>query len=178
MKTQYIVTSAVIAAIYVVLTLPFGQVAIGPIQFRMAECMAVLPILTPAAIPGITVGCFLSNLINPQNLGPIDIIFGSLATLFAAVSTAWLYSVLKNLAAVPRDLICLIPPVVFNALIVGTYLTFLLSRDATVRVTMILINIAYLALSELVVVYLIGYPLLIILRKSGVVRIWKETKNP
>ncbi len=175
-KTLFIVTSAAIAASYVVLTLPFAQIAYGPLQFRLAECMAVLPILTPAAIPGITIGCFLANLFSPQNLGPIDIIFGSFATLLSAISTRWLYAVLKYQKSFRRDVISLIPPVVFNALIVGTYLTFLLT-DGPVRATMIIVNIAYIALSEAIVVYLIGYPLLIILRKSGVGRIWEETKR-
>jgi len=62
--TLYLATSAVIAALYVVLTLPFAQFAFGPIQFRLAEIMVVLPILTPAAIPGLTLGCFLANLLN------------------------------------------------------------------------------------------------------------------
>lgn len=175
-KTLYVVTSAAIAAIYVVLTLPFAQIAYGPIQFRLAESMAVLPIITPAAIPGLTIGCFLANLFSPQSLGPIDFIFGSLATLLSAVSTRWIFRLLNKMKGIFRDLISLLPPVVFNALIVGTYLTYLLT-EGPVRGTMILINIGYIALSETVVVYLIGYPLLTILRKSGVGRIWEESEK-
>lgn len=175
-NTLYVVTSAAIAAVYVILTLPFAQIAYGPLQFRLAESMAVLPILTPAAIPGLTLGCFLANLLSPQNLGPVDIIFGSMATLLSAVCTRWLYRVLRRFKDFRRDWIALLPPVVFNALIVGTYLTFLLT-EGSVRVTMIVINIAYIALSETVVVYLIGYPLLVILRKSGVGRIWEGAKK-
>ena len=90
--TSYLATSGVIAALYVVLTLPFAQFAFGPIQFRLAEIMTVLPIFSPAAIPGLTIGCFLSNLLNPDNLGPIDIIFGSLATLLAATWTRSIFA--------------------------------------------------------------------------------------
>lgn len=166
-KTLYIVTSAAIAAIYVILTLPFAQIAFGPVQFRLAECMTVLPILMPAAIPGLTIGCFLSNLLNSNNLGPIDIIFGSLATLLAAVSTRWIFVSMKRVTGIAKDWIALLPPVILNALIVGTYLTFLLTTGPVLG-TVILMNIGYIALSQAVVIYLIGFPLLLLLRKSGV----------
>ncbi|MBN1776290.1 MAG: QueT transporter family protein [Clostridiales bacterium] len=175
-NTLYVVTSAAVAAVYVILTLPFAQIAYGPLQFRLAESMAVLPILMPAAIPGLALGCFLANLLSPMNLGPVDIIFGSLATLLSAICTRWLYHVFAKIKEFKKDLIALLPPVILNALIVGTYLTFLLT-DGPVLPSLILINIAYIALSETVVVYLIGYPLLIILRKSGVGRIWEGAKK-
>jgi len=174
-ETLFVVTSAAIAAVYVVLTLPFAQVAFGPLQFRLAESMSILPILTPAAIPGLTIGCFLSNLLNPQNLGPIDIVFGTIATLLSAVCTRYLYRILHKIKEVPRDLASLLPPIVFNALIVGTYLTFLLT-DGPVLMTMIVINVGWIALSETLVVYVIGYPILLILRKSGVGRIWERKR--
>ncbi len=175
-NTLFVVTSAAIAAVYVLFTLPFAQIAYGPLQFRLAESMAVLPILTPAAIPGLTLGCFLSNLLNPMNLGPVDIIFGSIATLLSAICTRWLYHALERAKGYIKDLIALLPPVVFNALIVGIYLTFLIT-DGPVLPALIMTNIAYIALSESVVVYLIGYPLLIVLRKSGVGRIWEGVKK-
>jgi uncharacterized membrane protein len=176
-KTLYISAAAVVAALYVVLTLPFAQFAFGPIQFRLAECMVVLPILMPASIPGLTIGCMLANLLNPGSLGPIDIIFGSLATLLAAIGTRWISVSLVKITGHWKDFVTLIPPVVLNALIVGTYLTFLLT-DGSVRGTIILMNIAYVALSEAVVVYGIGYPLLVILRKTKIERIWKGNVRP
>ena len=175
-KTLYVVTSAAIAAVYVIMTLLFAPIAYGPLQFRLAESMAVLPILNPAAIPGLTLGCFLANLLSPTTLGPVDIIFGSLATLLSAVCTRWLYHALEKSSGFKRDFFALLPPVIFNALIVGTYLSFLLT-NGPVLLSVILVNIAYIALSETVVVYLIGYPLLIIFRKSGVGRIWERAKK-
>jgi uncharacterized membrane protein len=170
-KTLYIATAAMIAALYVILTFLLFKFASGIIQFRLSECLAVLPILTPAAIPGLTIGCLLFNLFNPESLGPVDIVFGSLATLMAAISTRWISEKLKRISGAGKDLIALLPPVIFNALIVGTYLTFLLT--GSIQVTIVLVNIAYIALSEAFVVYMIGFPLLVLLRKSGIEKLMK-----
>ena len=78
-----IAIGGLVAALYVVLTLPAAQFAYGPIQFRLAEVLTILPAYGFGSIPGVTIGCFLANLLNPGNLGPIDIIFGTLATLIA-----------------------------------------------------------------------------------------------
>lgn len=165
-RSLYLATAAVMAALYVVLTLPFAQIAFGPLQFRLAECMVVLPILMPAAIPGLTIGCFLANLLNPGNLGPIDIVFGSLATLFAAVLTYRIAKWAPFAKRMQNDIVALLPPIIVNALIVGTYLAFLLTEGA-IRVTMIIVNIVSIGLSEMVIVYIIGLPILIVLRKAG-----------
>jgi uncharacterized membrane protein len=173
--TLYLTTSAVIAALYVVFTLPFAQFAFGPIQFRLAEIMVILPIFTPAAIPGLTIGCFLANLLNPNNLGVIDIVFGSLATLAAAVLTRLIARKCKKLPLVPRDLLSIFPAVPVNAIIVGTYLSFLLNTTGdTVTLAVIAVNVLYVGLSEAVVVYALGYPFLILLRKTHLDRIWDK----
>ena len=104
--------SGVIAAAYVVLTLPFAAVAFGPIQFRAAEALTLLPFCTPYAIPGLFFGCFLSNLLFST---PIDAIVGSLATLVAAILT---YKC-KNVW------VSAIPPVVVNALAIGLMLSLI-----------------------------------------------------
>lgn len=171
--TFYLVTSAVIAALYVVLTLPFAQFAFGPIQFRLAEIMVVLPILTPAAIPGLTLGCFLANLLNPMNLGVIDIVFGSLATLIAAVLTRWISRKVIRISERPREILALVPPVIVNAVIVGLYLSFLLT-DGPVTGALIAMNILYVGLSEAVVVYALGFPFLLVLKKTHIDRIWQK----
>jgi|SRR5665647_1885481 len=171
--TLYLATSAVIAALYVVLTLPFAQFAFGPIQFRLAEIMVVLPILTPAAIPGLTLGCFLANLLNPMNLGVIDIVFGSLATLIAAVLTRWIILKTIRISARPRDILALVPPVIINAVIVGIYLSYLLT-DGPVTALLIAMNILYVGLSEAAVVYALGFPFLLVLRKTNIERIWQK----
>ena len=167
-KTLYLTTGGVIAALYVLLTLPFANFAFGPVQFRLAEAMAFLPILTPAAIPGLTIGCFLANLLNPDNLGIIDIVFGSAATLLAAILTRFISVKLENQKS--RDILALTPPVLCNALIVGTYLTFLLANGSPATMGMILMNVLSIALSETFVVYVLGLPVMVGLRRTKLIQ--------
>ena len=101
-RVKYITQSAMIAAIYVVLTLFISafNLASGAIQIRISEALTVLPAFTPAAIPGLFIGCFISNLISGGLI--LDVIFGSLATLIGACGT---YLLRKWKWAVP------IPPI-------------------------------------------------------------------
>jgi uncharacterized membrane protein len=173
--TLFIATSAVIAALYVVLTLPFAQFAFGPIQFRLAEIMVVLPIFTPAAIPGLTLGCFLANLLNPMGPNVIDMIFGSLATLIAAILTRWVYQKAKKFTETKKNILALVPPVLVNGLIVGTYLPFIMTTDGQVTGTLIAVNILYVALSEALVVYALGLPFLLVLKRTHFDNIWNKS---
>ena len=109
-STRKITFGGVIAALYVVLTVvanAFG-LASGAIQVRISEALTILPVFTTAAIPGLTVGCVLANLIT--GCAPWDVVFGSLATLIGAVGTrmlrkkpllAWIPPVIANMAIVP-----------------------------------------------------------------------------
>lgn len=105
--TQFLAEAAVIGAIYTVITLLFAPISFGEVQIRFSEALTILPFFTPAAIPGLFVGCILSNLFSGAL--PLDIIFGSLATLIGAVFTYKLRS-FKWLAPVP--------PIVANAVII------------------------------------------------------------
>ena len=108
-KVLFLTQAAVIAALYVVLTFvaqAFG-LASGAIQVRFSEALCLLPCLTPAAVPGLTVGCILANLLT--GCAPWDVVFGSLATLIGAVGTR----MMKN-----RPLLSWIPPVLSNTVIV------------------------------------------------------------
>lgn len=106
-RTIYITQAAVIAAIYTVLIFVFQFSSFGPIQFRIAEALTILPYFTPAAIPGVTIGCLLSNLLFRADI--LDVIFGSLATLIAAFLS---YHLRENKFFVP------IPPILVNAIII------------------------------------------------------------
>ncbi|HAN20724.1 MAG TPA: transporter [Clostridiales bacterium] len=109
-KTNYLVTSAVIAAMYVALTFlsnAFG-LASGVIQVRISEALTILPVFTPAAIPGLFIGCILANSIT--GLALWDVVFGSLATLLGALGTYYLgknkwvapvFPILANVLIVP-----------------------------------------------------------------------------
>ena len=109
-KALMVATGGVIAAMYVVLTVIANALGLasGAIQVRFSEALTILPVFTPAAIPGLTVGCVLANLIT--GCAPWDVVFGSLATLIGALGTwllrkkpmlAWIPPVLSNVAIVP-----------------------------------------------------------------------------
>ena len=91
-KVTFLTQAAVIAAIYVVLTIIFAPFSFGEVQVRISEALTVLPFFTPAAIPGLFVGCIIANLFGGAI--PADIIFGSIATLLGALGT---YALRKNL---------------------------------------------------------------------------------
>jgi uncharacterized membrane protein len=106
-KVLFLTQAAMIAAIYVVLTLVFAPFSYGEIQVRVSEALTILPFFTPAAIPGLFLGCFFSNLLGGSIL--LDVIGGSLATLIAAIFS-YLLRRHKYLVA--------LPPIVVNILVV------------------------------------------------------------
>ena len=112
-KLVVICQAAVIAALYVVLTYVFSAFASGVIQVRVSEALTILPAFTPAAIPGLVIGCLLSNTLTGCVL--LDIIFGSVATLIGALGS---YALRRHTWLVP------IPPIVSNMIIVPFVLRF------------------------------------------------------
>ena len=88
-KAVFITQAAVIAALYTVLVIIFNYCSFGPIQFRIAEALTILPYFTPAAIPGLFVGCLLSNILGGAAIW--DIIFGSIATLIVPFVLKYAY---------------------------------------------------------------------------------------
>lgn len=177
---RQITLAAVIAAAYIVLTLPMAQFAFGPVQFRLAEVLAVLAVITPAAIPGLFLGCLLANTLNPQSLGLIDILFGSLATFVSAWLTWRLTQSIIQKKSVQAEIqhqnrrrlkgieriIVLLPPIVVNALVVGFYLPFLLPEQS-ITVGLIAGFMLSILLSQSIVILLIGIPLLLALEKAA-----------
>ncbi len=99
--------TAVVAALYAVLTLALPMLSYGPIQIRFSEALTVLPFLFPETIPGLAIGCFLSNLLGSPYA--LDMIFGTLATLVAALWTS----------RCRRKWFAPLPPVIANTVIVG-----------------------------------------------------------
>ena len=86
-RTRDLCLTAMIAAIYAALTLGLQAISFGPVQFRVSEALTLLPILFPQAIPGLTLGCLISNLFSPLGATVYDVVFGTLATLVAAILT-------------------------------------------------------------------------------------------
>lgn len=122
MNTKYLTKASLIAALYIVLVilqmlpLPFINLTFGPIQLRVAEGLVLLPLVESAAIPGVFVGCLLSNLLLSyfSGFGLIDILGGSLVTLIAAYLTSKMRSKIKGI----------LPPVILNGLIVSIWVSY------------------------------------------------------
>ena len=132
-NTNFLTQAAAIAALYVVLTLIANALGLASysIQVRFSEALAILPIFTPAAVPGLFVGCLLSNVLS----GCIfwDIIFGPIATLLGAIGTRLLRKKRKWLAT--------LPPVLSNTLIVPFILSFAYKFEGSLPYFMLTVGI-------------------------------------
>ena len=113
-KTRLMTESALIAAVYVALVLLFKPISFGAIQFRIAEALCVLPFFSLSAVPGLAIGCLLGNFFSGAAMP--DVIFGTFATLLAAILS-------YELRTVSKWLVCL-PPILANAIIVPFVLQY------------------------------------------------------
>ena len=113
-KVLFLTQAAMIAAIYVVLTIVFQPFSFGQVQVRIAEALTILPMFTPAAIPGLYIGCMIGNILGGSILP--DIIWGSFATLIGAVFTYLLRKQSRYLA--------ILPPIISNTVIVPLVLRY------------------------------------------------------
>ncbi|SDK70218.1 QueT transporter family protein [Natronincola ferrireducens] len=150
-RTKFLTQAAMIAAIYVVMVEVFKPFAYGMVQVRIAEALTVLPFFTAAAIPGLTIGVIVSNIIGPY--GMIDIVFGSLATFMAAYLSY----------RMPKKALVPLPPVLVNAVIIGAMLYFIFL--GTPDEMPLLPIMGWVGLGQIVACYGLGYPLMNILEK-------------
>ena len=130
-KLLFMVQAAMIAAIYVVLTVLFAPFSFGHIQVRLAEALTVLPYFTPAAIPGLAIGCLIGNVLAGAVLW--DVIFGSLATLIGAYFTYLLRKQNKFLAP--------IPPIISNTIIIPLILRYAYGLKYAVPFMMLMVGL-------------------------------------
>ena len=133
-RILFMTQSAMIAAIYVVLTVLFAPFGFGEIQVRIAESLTILPLFTPAAISGLFIGCMIGNIIGGAILP--DIIFGSLATLIGALFTYLLRKQNKYLAP--------IPPIIANTVIVPLVLRYAYGNPLPIPLMMLTVGIGEL----------------------------------
>lgn len=139
-QIQLITQGAAIAAIYVVLTLVFAPISYGAVQVRIAEALTILPMFTPAAIPGLFAGCLLANFIGGAVIW--DIIFGSIATLIGAI-LGW--KLRRNRWLVP------IPAIVSNTVIVPLVLFYAYGVNIPIPLLAV-----YIAVGEIIGCYVLG----------------------
>ena len=140
-----IVHAAVIAACYAAITMICVPVSYGPVQFRISEAFCILPYFTPAAVPGVSVGCFLANLLC--GAAPLDVVFGSLATLIGAVGS---YALRKQ-----KWLVC-VPPIVSNTVIIPWVLRYAYGSADMIPFAMVTVGIG-----EILAIGVVGNLLLI-----------------
>ncbi len=143
MNTKKIIQAAIIGSVYAVLTIVLAPVSYGPVQVRVSEAMTVMPAFTPAAVPGLFIGCFVANILGPY--GIVDIVCGSFATLAAALVSRRLRD---------RPFLVPLPPVVFNGIIVGSMLHF------AYGVPGLWACMGWVALGQAVACYALGMPLM------------------
>ncbi|MBR5614081.1 MAG: QueT transporter family protein [Clostridia bacterium] len=150
-SVRFMAHAAVIAALYVALTLvanAFG-LSSGAVQLRLSEALTILPIFTPAAIPGLFIGCILANILTGSIF--IDVIFGSLATLLGAIFTRILCK---------HKILCLLPPIISNTLIIPYVLAYAYHFEGSVFYFMLTVG-----LGEIVSCGVLGYLLGAALKK-------------
>lgn len=149
LTTKFLAQAAIIAALYAALTVLIMPASYGVMQFRISEALTILPAFTPAAIPGLFIGCVVANIVSP--VGLVDVLVGSSATLIAAVCS---YLLKDHKILVP------LPPVIANAVMVGMELYYFYNVDFSLPACMF-----WVGLGEAAACYLLGYPLILVLDK-------------
>ena len=158
--TRQVATAGIIAAIYTVMSMlasVFG-IAYGPIQCRFSEALTVLPFFLPEAIPGLFIGCLVTNLMS--TVGPLDIIFGSLATLLAALWTR----------RMPNKYLAPLPPVICNGIIIGAMIAWYEVGFTDAFWASFAFNAFTVGLGEAIACYVLGLLLLQAMEKVPALR--------
>lgn len=163
-KVLYITQSAVIAALYVVLTVLFAPISFKEVQVRISEMLTVLPFFTPAAVPGLFVGCIIANMLGGAI--PLDIVCGSLATLAGACGTWMIGKAARKrnadgsrVSALTRT-VSTLPPVIANIIVVPLVLYYGYGVNLPIPLQMVTVGIG-----EVVSCTLLGGILMTVLEK-------------
>lgn len=159
-STVYLVQAAFIAAVYVALTYFMKPVSFSGTQLRVAEALTILPVLTPSAVPGLTIGCIIANISSPY--GIVDIICGSTATLFAALCSR----ATRNITVKGIPLLSAAFPVIFNAVIVGAEISALSTDGFTLPVFGAMAS--SVAMGQCLACFALGLPLCAALKKTRI----------
>lgn len=154
--TRRLVKSAMVAALYVVVTLAFGFISYGSLQFRISEVLVLLAFFDPLYIVGLTLGCFIANMLGPN--GPLDAVIGTFATFLSVGAISLTGKYIKNKFSL---FIASLWPVIFNGLIVGAELVLLFNVDIPIWLCGLQV-----AFGELVVITIVGVPMFMILDKK------------
>lgn len=164
-NVQNLTRTALIAAIYFVVSAAFAPLAYGAVQVRFSEALTLLPALTPLGVPGVTLGCLLTNAYGAAAgmniLGPLDVLLGTAATLAAAVMSR----ALRNLRLCGVPVLSAVPPVLVNAVVVGAELAF--AETGTLWGPALWLNMFQVGLGQFAACFVIGLPMAFALEKTG-----------
>lgn len=168
-NTKKLVRCALIASLYTAVSLALAPITFGSVQARISEALTLLPVLMPDAIVGVTLGCFLTNLVGvftgANVLGALDILFGTAATLCAALCTRRLAAV--RIRGLP--VAAAVPPVLFNAVIVGAELTWAFGPRTLGG---FLLQAASVGIGQVISCVVLGLPLVRMIEKTPALRAW------
>ena len=152
-----LVRIALIAAVYTTICIGLAPLSYGPVQVRLSEALALLPVVMPDAVWGVTLGCFLSNL---YSMSPWDMLFGTLATLISACLTYKLAKI--RTGGLP--IAAAIPPILVNAVIIGAEITFIFMPE-TASESVLLWNMLSVGIGQVISCGILGVPLVACLEK-------------
>jgi len=153
--TRYLTHAALIAAVYAALTILLAPISFGQQQLRVAEALAIMPAFTPAAIPGLFVGCLIANTVSFY--GVPDLIFGSLATLLSAWLAYIIARFTRERGALLQAALIPLPAVCVNTVVIGVMIAVLSGVPVQVSMLGVLIG-------QLLSCYGLGAPLFLVLR--------------
>lgn len=157
-----LVRGGLVAGLYVTVCLVLQPLSFGAVQIRAAEALVLLPVFGPEYIIGVTLGCFIANAIASV---PIDALVGTFATMIAGLATYLLrHCRVKRLAVVPA-----LPPVIFNAVIVGLEISFLFGSSAA-ALPAVLLNMATVGLGEILSCMVLGVALVSFIEKNRLLK--------
>ncbi|GAA0748219.1 QueT transporter family protein [Clostridium oceanicum] len=154
-KINKIVFAALIAAIYSILTISLAPISYGQLQVRVSESLTLLPFFSSYSILGVFVGCIISNIIGGN--GIIDIVFGSLTTLIAAILTYYIGK--SNLRF--KKILAPLPPIILNAIVIGFILNYTLKLP-------LFLSMIWVGIGEAISCYILGLLLVSIIEKNKI----------
>ncbi len=166
-NTVFIVKSAVIAALYAIMTAVISPLSYGSVQCRFSEALIMLTAFTPASVSGLTVGCLVANVFS---FNPVDMVFGTAATLLSAISGYRLRNI--KFGGIPW--LTPLPAVIFNSVIIGLELCIYSPIESNGFLVGFLFQAASVFIGQVIACYFLGVPLYMLINKTGLKKIINE----
>ena len=159
--------SAVIAALYAVLTIVLMPLSYGAVQIRFSEVLCILPFFFPFSVWGLFVGCIVANIFSPY---PLDLVVGPIASLLAGLGTMYIGRLNIRDKTSTKALACF-PPVFFNAVLIGAMIAYIMISEGATESFWItfLASGLFVALGQSIVMFVLGLPLMVYLPRTKII---------